>query len=148
MRLSKNFTLREFTHSATAQRLDIDNTPTITELRNLIRLANVLEAVRTVLGSHPIYISSGFRSEAVNQAVGGVPTSAHRWGLAADFTCPGFGSPLAVCHAIATSNVNYDQLIHERGRWVHLGLSRSSDRHQLLTFDGTRYVPGLHAVAT
>ena len=89
MKLSKHFTLEELTRSATAQRLGLDNLPSVHELANLMRLATVLEDVRHVLGSRPILISSGFRSEAVNKAVGGSPSSAHRLGLAADFTCPG-----------------------------------------------------------
>ncbi|OZI27992.1 peptidase M15 [Bordetella genomosp. 7] len=146
MRLSKHFTLTELTRSATAQRLGLDNSPTVHELANLMRLAAVLEDVRHVLGSRPILISSGFRSEAVNKAVGGSTSSAHRLGLAADFTCPDFGSPLMVCKAIASSGIQFDQLIHEKGSWVHLGLSHSVPRTQLLTYDGTRYLPGLQPV--
>ena len=116
------------------------------ELANLMRLAAVLEDVRHVLGSRPILISSGFRSEAVNKAVGGSTSSAHRLGLAADFTCPDFGSPLMVCRAIASSGIQFDQLIHEKGSWVHLGLSQSAPRTQMLTFDGTRYLPGLRSI--
>lgn len=143
MRLSKHFTLTELTRSTSAHRLGLDNSPTVRELANLMRLAAVLEDVRHVLGNRPILISSGFRSEAVNKAVGGSTSSAHRLGLAADFTCPDFGSPLMVCRAIASSGIQFDQLIHENGLWVHLGLSQSAPRTQLLTFDGTRDQPGL-----
>ena len=143
MKLSKHFTLAELTRSATAQRLGLENSPTVQELANLMRLAGVLEEVRRVLGHRPILISSGFRSEAVNKAVGGATTSAHRLGLAADFTCPSFDSPLAVCQAVAASDIEFDQLIHEKGAWVHLGLSQGTPRTQLLTFDGSRYLSGL-----
>jgi len=146
MRLSKHFTLTELTRSTSAQRLGLDNSPTVRELANLMRLAAVLEDVRHVLGSRPILISSGFRSGAVNKAVGGSPSSAHRLGLAADFTCPDFGSPLMDCKAIASSGIQFDQLIHEKGSWVHLGLSHSAPRTQLLTFDGTRYLPVLLSI--
>src|SRR5690606_29053528 len=112
MRLSKHFTLAELTRSATAQHLGLENSPTVHELANLMRLAAVLEEVRRLLGHRPILISSGFRSEAVNKAVGGSTSSAHRLGLAADFTCPDFGSPLMVCKAIASSGIAFDQLIH------------------------------------
>lgn len=143
MKLSKYFSLEELTHSATAQRLGLENSPTVRELANLMRLAAVLEDVRRVLGHRPILVSSGFRSEAVNKAVGGSATSAHRLGLAADFTCPTFGTPLATCEAIAASGIHFDQLIHEQGLWVHLGLAQGAARGQLLTFDGTRYLSGL-----
>src|SRR5690606_25284898 len=115
MKLSKHFTLEELTRSATAQRLGLENSPTVRELANLMRLAAVLEDVRRALGHRPILVTSGFRSEAVNKAVGGSATSAHRLGLAADFTCPTFGAPLAICEAIAASDIEFDQLIHEKG---------------------------------
>ncbi len=143
MRLSKHFTLTELTRSTSAHRLGLDNSPTMHELANLMRLTAVLEDVRHALSDRPILITSGFRSEAVNKAVGGSPSSAHRLGLAADFTCPDFGSPLMVCQAIASSGIEFDQLIHEKGSWVHLGLSQSAPRRQMLTFDGSRYLSGL-----
>ena len=48
--------------------------------------------------------------------------SAHMRGLAADFTAPTFGTVLAVAQQIARSDIEFDQLIHEYGGWVHLGL--------------------------
>ena len=146
MGLSKHFTLTELTRITSPQRLGLDNSPTVRELANLMRLAAVLEDVRQVLGHRPILITSGFRSEAVNKAVGGSPSSAHRLGLAADFTCPNFGSPLTVCKAVASSGIEFDQLIDDKDSWVHLGPSRSAPRTQLLTFDGTRYLPGLRPI--
>lgn len=143
MKLSNHFTLEELTRSTTAQRLRLKNSPTVHELAHLMRLAAVLEEVRRVLGHRPILVNSGFRSEAVNKAVGGSSTSAHRLGLAADFTCPSFGTPLEICQTIAATGIEFDQLIHEKGSWVHLGLSQSAPRTQLLTFDGTRYQSGL-----
>lgn len=49
----------------------------------------------------------------VNVAADGVATSAHCSGRAADFICPGFGTPLQVCTAITQSDIRFDQLIHE-----------------------------------
>jgi zinc D-Ala-D-Ala carboxypeptidase len=146
MKLSRHFTLAEFTRSAAATRLGLENTPNDAELANLYLLALTLEGVRKVMGHQPIIITSGFRSRRVNAAVGGSPHSAHCQGLAADFVCPAFGTPLQVCQAIAESFVSFDQLIHEKGRWVHLGLSASTPRLQRLTFDGRTYQPGLHRV--
>lgn len=146
MMLTEHFSLDELTHSSVGVRLKLDNTPTDSELSNLRRLAHTLEAVRALMGGHPIYISSGFRSDAVNRAVGGMATSAHRLGLAADLICPAFGSPLMVCQAIAASNIDFDQLIHEKGQWVHLGLAAGSMRRQLLTFNGWSYRPGLFPI--
>lgn len=147
-RLTPHFHLAEFTRSATAERLGIDNRPGDLVLANLHRLAERLEALRAQLGGHPVLISSGYRSPALNRAVGGVPNSAHQAGLAADFTVPELGAPLAICHAIAETHLPFDQLIHEYGRWIHLGLRPEDDaeRRQLLTIDGQGARAGLLAV--
>jgi hypothetical protein len=150
MQLSPNFTLAHFTRSETARERGIANQPETEHLPQLQRLAAALEQVQALLGT-PLQITSGYRSPALNAAVGGVPTSRHALGLAADFVCPGFGTPLEVAQAIATSAIAFDQLIHEFGRWVHVGLAPPGDkpRRQLLTICSGQegYVDGLHACA-
>ena len=133
--MTPNFTLAELTRTDTG----LPNTPDADQLANLERLAATLERVRRVLGDNPLRVTSAFRSRAVNKAVGGSPTSAHVLGLAADFTCPRFGPPLAVCQAIEAAGIEFDQLIHEYGQWIHLGIGPRK-RSQLLTIDrhGTR----------
>ena len=70
MRVSKNFLLSEFTNSGTAKRLDIDNEPTKKHLRNLQRTVDfLLQPLSDAIG--PIRISSGYRSKALNRAIGG-----------------------------------------------------------------------------
>jgi hypothetical protein len=134
MRLSPNFTLAQLIRSDTAERLGIDNHPGPDHVANLVRLAAALEDLLALLG-RPLAISSGYRSPALNAAVGGAPHSRHALGLAVDFTCAGFGSPLVVARAIAGSPLRFDQLIHEYGRWVHLGLEPDGmpPRRQSLT---------------
>jgi len=83
MNLSPHFTLEELTHSDIGARRGLDNTPNEQETANLKRLANFLEAVRTIL-EKPIFINSGFRSKAVNDSVGSKDTSQHRHGCASD----------------------------------------------------------------
>jgi len=129
-RLSANFTLDELVASQTAARLGIDNTPPDPVFLNLVHLAYFLEDVRTLLG-HPILISSGYRCESLNKAIGGARNSHHMRGLAVDFICPGYGDPLSVCKAIAASPLAYDQCIHEFGRWVHLGIDDAPRRQNL-----------------
>ena len=73
----------------------IDNTPPPEIVENLKRLAAGLETVRALLGA-PLEISSGYRCAALNEAVGGSGASQHLLGLAVDFACPGFGTPLEV----------------------------------------------------
>jgi len=135
MNLSTHFTLAELTVSEAAARHGVDNTPDERALRNLERLAELLEQVRALLGV-PILVSSGYRSPVVNHLVGGSDSSAHMRGLACDFIAPKFGPPLEVCREIVRSGIMFDQLIHEFGRWTHIGLSETSPRRQLLTICG------------
>lgn len=148
---SPKFTLAQLTHSDTAEKHGIDNQPTPGHLPNLKRLALLLESIQTLL-RHPITITSAYRNPEVNRLVGGVPASKHALGLAADLICPAFGSPLDVARAIAASGIRFDQVIHEYGRWVHVGLAVEgvSPRGQLLTICSkeTGYLDGLQPCNT
>lgn len=146
MKLSQHFTLDEMTRSNTAIERSIRNVPNLRETANLQRLAATLEQIRATLGDVPILVSSGYRSSLLNAAVGGARSSAHLSGLAVDFTVPTFGPPLSVAQAIHAAGIQFDQLIHEYGRWVHLGLADGQGRQQLLTIDNRGTRPGLHAV--
>jgi zinc D-Ala-D-Ala carboxypeptidase len=142
-KLTDHFTLDEFTASQTAARMGIGNIPSGQELSNVQRTAETMEKVRTILGSRPVLISSGYRSPEVNRAVGGASSSAHMSGLAVDFTVPGFGSPIEICKALTPhmGELQIDQLIHEFDAWVHLGLAATgAPRMMALTIDngGTR----------
>ncbi len=134
------------TYSEAATRLGLDNTPTPAVAANLSLVAAFMERIRTLLGDKPIVVHSGYRSAEVNQAVGGVNTSAHCHGLACDFVCPDFGSPAEVALAIMKSDIEYDQLILEYG-WVHFGLSQEGllSRHEAFTKRSPKaaYEPGI-----
>jgi hypothetical protein len=130
--LSDHFSLDEFTASQEATRHGINNKPSEKVVENLRMLAALLEQVRELLGGHSIRISSGFRSLALNRHIGSNDTSAHVRGWAADFTCPSFGTPLAVAKKIAESNLKFDQLICEGNAWVHISCD-PQNRRQLLT---------------
>lgn len=136
MRLSANFTLEELTHSEYAIRHGLDNSPPDGVFLNLIKLAGFLEDVRALLGDKVINISSGYRSPAVNAGVGGAAKSHHLRGLAADFNCYRFGSPLEVCQKIAASGLRYDQCIHEYGRWIHIAIDDNPRRQNLTAVRG------------
>lgn len=146
MNLTPHFTVEELTESQWATRNGVDNTPGPTELANLKRVAQALEVVRYTLGA-PVIVTSGYRNDIVNRALGGVSSSFHTLGLAADFICPGFGTPLAVAKKLmGVEALMFDQLIHEYGRWVHLGLAveGKTPRLQALTiFTPGKYVAGL-----
>ena len=140
-RLTAHFALEEL--STTLHR-GIDNTPPPDVVANLRRTAEQMERVRAILGDHPVTVSSGYRSPALNRAVGGAPRSAHLQGQAVDFNCYGFGSSLAVCRAIAASDLAFDQLIEE-GNWAHVSFDPRL-RGQILTKrPGGGYILGLRA---
>lgn len=130
MQLTKHFSLAEFTDSPTALRKGISNLPNDTAIGNLQRVAETLEQVRALF-DRPLVISSGYRSSALNAAVGGAGNSAHLTGLAADFTVQGM-TPSATAKAIVASSIEFDQLIYE-GTWVHIGLSVGALRREVLT---------------
>lgn len=142
--MSKYFNLAELTHSDKALELGVKNEPGPVEAKNLERLMAVMDIIRERLGA-PVIVSSGYRSLPVNRALGSKDTSAHLHGLAIDFTAPKAGSPLEVCRAIApwVRELGIDQLIHENGRWIHLGLREDKPRHQLLTITGKTTRAGL-----
>ena len=123
--LSEHFSLAEFTYSQTASREGLDNTPTPEAHEHLQALAAVMEKVRTLCGSNPVTITSGYRSPAVNAATGGSSTSAHMSGLAADFVIYGYGTPYEICLKLQgyLAALTIDQLIWEYGDWVHLAIA-------------------------
>jgi hypothetical protein len=139
--LSPHFSLEEFTASQTASRMGIPNQPVGQDLDNVRRTAEVMEKVRTLLGDKPILISSGYRCPELNSACGGSSTSAHMYGLAADFTCPEAGDPVSICHVLEPymQELGIDQLISEfnPGGWVHLGLSMGAPRCMAMTIDNS-----------
>ncbi len=148
MNLSPHFTLEEMAFSEVAARLGLDNTPGPVVTANLTLMVASMEKIRALLGGKPIVVHSGYRSVEVNQAVGGVGTSAHCQGLACDFVGPDFGTPAEVAQAIRKSDIEYDQLILEYG-WVHVGLAQegSVPRREALTkrSPGAAYELGIEA---
>ena len=142
MKLSPHFDLAEFTISQTASRLKLDNTPDADTIERLKITAEAMEEVRALLGK-PILISSGYRSPAVNKAVGSSSTSGHVKGWAVDFICPSFGTVKAVCRVLAKSKIDFDQLIEE-GSWIHISFDPRMRREVLTMRDG-HYVKGLAA---
>jgi hypothetical protein len=141
MKLTPNFSLEELTHSETAERLGLDNTPSEDVKANLTRLARLLEDIRRVLG-RPIMVNSAYRSQEVNKAIGSKPTSQHCIGCAADIKVPGL-TPDNIVKEILKTNLEYDQLIREFDSWVHISIPNKfadKPRKQVLIIDkaGTR----------
>jgi len=141
MKLTEHFTLEEMIASDIADRKGLDNTPNATELANLMRTAALLEQVRKVINK-PIKVTSGFRSKAVNDAVGSKDTSQHRIGCAADIKVTGM-SPREVVQACIAAKLPFDQIIEEFNSWTHISIPdvpARPPRLQALTIDnaGTR----------
>jgi zinc D-Ala-D-Ala carboxypeptidase len=151
VRLSKNFSLQEYTKSQTATRQGLDNTPNEEHLASATALfENVVQKVRDHFGV--TVINSGYRGPALNTAVGGSSNSQHCKGEAVDIECPGT-SNYDVAKWIE-DNLDFDQLILEfitlgipDSGWVHVSYKSEGNRKQSLTAmkeDGkTVYKPGL-----
>lgn len=124
----KYFTLRELCDSDVAKARKIDNFPSFSVVENLMELTkNILEPLRAAWGSS-IIVNSGYRCDALNRAVGGVSTSAHRIGYAADLF-PGNGKidefGKFVKEWLVKNRIKFDQVISEKSgtqKWVHIGL--------------------------
>ena len=137
--LTEHFSLEELT---VTDHREFDNTPSAFERANLVRLAGLLERVKTALGGVPVMVNSAYRSKKVNDAVGSKDTSQHRLGCAADIRVPSL-TPDQVVKAIMAAKLPYDQLIREFDRWTHISIPNTlngAPRGQVLIIDkaGTR----------
>jgi len=149
MQLSKHFKLEEMTKSMTATRKGIDNSPGSGDIKNLENVCyEILEPVRAHFDK-PVIITSGYRSEALCEAIGSKKTSQHAKGQAVDFEIAGIPN-IKIAYWIQ-NNCDFDQLILEfysptdgsKG-WVHCSYNeKGSNRKQVLTYDGKSYENGL-----
>lgn len=140
-KISQHLSLNEVTKSATAKRLGIDNTPTPEHLANLKLLAEkIFEPIRKHFGK-PIFISSGYRSKALNEATpGSSATSQHCSGEALDLDQDSArtGVTNRQVFDFIKDNLEFDQLIWEYGTdnnpdWVHVSYeSKGKQRKQVL----------------
>jgi hypothetical protein len=138
MQLSKNLALAEVIRSETAKRKGISNMPTPQHIENFKKLAeNVFQPIREHFGV-PIHISSGYRSKALNTAVGGSLSSQHCSGEAIDIDMDGTSITNKQIFDFIKENLNFDQIIWEFGTdtnpdWVHVSYESSGkQRKQIL----------------
>lgn len=138
MQLSKNLYLSEVTKSQTAIQKGIKNVPSKKEIENLKAIAqNVFQPIRDKFNV-PIGISSGFRSKALNAAVGGSKTSEHTQGCALDIDADIFGGITnKEIFDFIRNNLDFNQLIWEFGDdnnpdWVHVSYQEGNNRKQVL----------------
>ena len=140
MKLSEHLDLSEVTRSDMAKRKGISNMPTPEHLENFKKLAqNIFEPIRKHFGV-PIHISSGYRSKALNTAIGGSLTSQHCSGEAIDIDMDGSANGVTnkMVFEFIKANLNFDQLIWEFGTkdapdWVHVSFETTGkQRKQIL----------------
>ena len=139
MKLSEHMTLAELTKTNTG----IENVPNEAQVENLRRVCRWLERLRKRWndkygdGDDPIIINSGFRSAAVNKAVGGVPSSNHLTGCAVDIRCIGMEQALRYAAILLDisdmSREDFDELLIEQKRsviWIHFAVRPSGNRRR------------------
>ena len=133
----KHFTIDELSSSDTAKARRIDNTPSPNIRQKLQTLIEeLLDPIREKWGK-PITVNSGYRCPALNAAVGGVATSQHQKGEAADITV---GDPAQnrmlfdkITDMQRAGLIQFDQLIDESHyKWVHISFRAGANRKQVL----------------
>lgn len=152
MNLTAHFTLAELTASNKARELGIDNTPRPELVPRLVMVAEMLERIRTTLNC-PVVVTSGYRCERLNLAVGGSSTSDHPRGHAADIVCPRYGTATEVARALAplVSVLGIGQIILEgiKGRqWLHVS-TRVPELavNRVITITDSGVKAGIHELA-
>ena len=138
MKIGKYLDLADLIHSDTADRMHIDQTPP-NEVQDA--LTNVVKFVYDPICDHlgAVHVNSGYRSNALNKAIGGATTSQHCKGEALDLSFNGMKSVntnSTIFHYIL-HNLDFDQLIWEFGtvknpQWVHVSYSTKFNRKEVL----------------
>ena len=120
-KLSENFTIEEFTRSDKAKELGITNEPGEKELAALrVLVSRTIQPLRDKLGV-PIHVNSGYRCPELNKAVGGVPTSQHQKGEAADLSIDGKAND--ILEALENNNIPFDQaILYRKQNFLHVSL--------------------------
>jgi len=137
MKLSKNLSLSEVIKSNTAERKGIDKSPNETHLNNLKYLAEqVFQPIRDYF-EVPIYISSGYRSLSLNEAIGGSPRSFHSHGMALDLDQDGRNKGVSNTEVFyfIKENLPFSELIWEFGDedkpdWVHVAIAKGRENEK------------------
>lgn len=126
-----NFTISELCESDKAKQHNIKNIPTIPIVDNMLDLiVYCLQPVRDYI-KKPMIITSGYRNPELNKLVGGKPNSQHLEGKAADFIVKD-ETVSGIIFKIQTSNLEYDQLINEHNKWIHISFNKGKNRKQVL----------------
>lgn len=135
------FSLEEFLTSSTARQKSIENLPSWYVIEHLIQLGLFLDDLRSEWGSG-IKVTSGYRCDKLNSAVGGVLNSVHRLGWAADVVPANgkFDEFVAFIKEWA-KNEKFDQIIIEsnkKSKWIHIGLYSPTGLQRKMLFNITK----------
>ena len=140
-KITEHFSLEELTKTSVK---GFNNIPNAAQTNNLKRLCGWLEELRQEWnnkygeGNEPIIINSAFRSPSINKAVGGVPTSNHLTGCAADIRV--LGMEQALRYAVLLLDIadrqkkDFDEIILERSKsaiWLHFAVRPENNRHHV-----------------
>ena len=129
----KHFRIEEFEASPTARSMGIDNTMPAEVRRSVERLVEaVLDPLRQEFGM-PIYVNSGYRSSALNAAVGGVQSSQHLRGEAADITSGSRDGNIRLWRLLRKMRLPVDQAINEHDyAWIHVSHREKCNRNEFI----------------
>ncbi|MBQ8848487.1 MAG: hypothetical protein IJ003_06035 [Candidatus Gastranaerophilales bacterium] len=129
--MNLNFKISEFIHSDIAIKNNLNNFPDINSLDNILNLIfYLMQPLRNLL-KKPIIITSGYRCKKLNSLVGGKIISQHLNGYACDFVVYGM-KPNEIINVIKNSALEFDQLINEFNRWIHISYVKNNNRKQIL----------------
>lgn len=146
-KFESDFTVEVLCHSDTALKNGWNNQCPPALIGNLCRLSQTLGKVSQLFAPHQLTINSGYRSPLLNAQVGGAPNSQHTLGLAADWVCSDGAHPYYWAQRVLDSGIEFDQLILEFNRWVHLSVPAEGQqprRDVLSIFSGPEgYLDGL-----
>lgn len=131
-KISKNFTFYEATNSRSAKKYGLRNYPSRGDFRTIKYTAGRMEKIRNIVGK-PLTINSWYRSPNTNRVIGGSSTSAHRDGLAVDFTIS--GNARIAFDRIKRSGYSFDQMIYyKRRNYVHISFRKNKRTERRQTF--------------
>lgn len=130
-KMNLNFKISELIKSNCADTNNINNMPDINSLDCMLDLiVNCLQPIRNLLNK-PMIITSGYRNIKLNRLVGGTKNSQHVKGQAADFVIRGM-TPKEIIEIIKKSDIEFDQIINEYDKWVHVSYIKGKNRKSII----------------
>lgn len=132
-KISRHFTFYEATYSRRGNYFHLNNYPNKKNYRNIVYTARRMEDIRRIVGKE-LQINSWYRSGNINRLVGGSKYSAHKDGLAVDFTVKGKWELNNALRKIKRSKYSFDQIYyHSKSNYIHISfrLNRRRERKKI-----------------